>query len=175
MNEDIKNIGTTFRLTKNQDRDLENIAKSFGIGKSTLATNIIIKYLNDDWETLLINHISYPRPVTKKIFSLLDKSQIAQVINYMTEYNYSLIESSKNEYSNEKIINTFKEWMKHSGCEVSIRSFNLKNIIEVHHEMERNWSEVTCVSIAKILDQLDNNIIRTFIDDNWFKIEFSAR
>lgn len=149
------------------------MAVTYNVQKSTMAGNIILNVLNENLQDLIINHISYPRPITKKLFSMLDETQVNQLIMDLNEYNKDIIESAMHFHSSAKILDMVKTWLKSSGCEVNISSTQLKNVFEVHHEMEKNWSVVMCTTIASTLELLKNRIDRTFAAENWFKIEFS--
>ncbi len=172
MSEKIKNQPISFRLNEENNEKLQDLADSNGIQKSTMTANIVVNVLNENLEELLINHISYPRPIIKKLFTMLTPAQVDLVISDLNEYNKGIIESAKQLYPTYRIINLMRKWMKRSGCEVSITTFKLKKVLEVHHEMEKNWSIVTCTTTAYILQLLDNQIERTFVDENWFKIEY---
>lgn len=162
----------SLRLSDEELKQLESVSESHGIAKSTMATNIIVNALMENLDEFLINHISYPRPILKKLFSLLDNDQINQMIMDINEYNQGIIQSSLHTNTPKKIINLLKKWMKKSGCEVSETTFQLVKILEVHHELEKNWSTITCVTMAFIIGELGFEIKRTFTAENWFKIEY---
>ena len=164
--------GVSFRLTEENNEKLINIANSFDMEKSTMAASIIVNYLNDNWDAHIVNVIAYPRPIVKRIVALYNREQIEYVIKDIIQYNKDMIASLKNSYTNEKIFGIYKKWLRQSGCEVLTTSSNLKQILEIHHEMERNWSEITCVTFADILQSLDKKIERTFVSNDWFKIEY---
>lgn len=163
----------SFRLTEENNEKLVNIANSFDLDKSTMAASIIVNYLNDNWNLHLVNVICYPRPIVKRIVSTYTKEQINDVTLDIIQYNKEIIKSLKVSYSNDKIFSIFKKWLKTSGCEVITTSINLKKILDVHHEMEKNWSEITCITFTNILELLDKKIEITFIGADWFKIIFT--
>ena len=173
MSENSKKNMITFRLNDENNSKLENMANTYNVQKSTMAGNIIINVLNENLQDLIINHISYPRPITKKLFSMLTETQVDQLILDLNEYNKDIIESAMDFHPSVKIIEMLKTWLKNSGCEISISSTQFKNVFEVHHEMEKNWSVVMCTTIAFTLELLKNEITRTFAADSWFKIEFT--
>lgn len=173
MSDKSKHKGISFRLTEENNEKLENIANSFDIEKSTMAANIVVNYLNDNWNAHLVNVICYPRPIVKRIVSTYNGEQINEVIKDITQYNKEMIESLKDSYTNDRIFRIFKKWLRNSGCEVITTSVNFKKILEVHHEMNKNWSEITCVTFANILMLLEKEIMRTFVSDDWFKIVFT--
>ena len=164
--------GVSFRLTEENNEKLINIANSFDMEKSTMAASILVNYLNDNWDAHIVNVIAYPRPIVKRIVALYTREQIEYVIKDIIQYNRDMIVSLKENYTNEKIFNIYKKWLRQSGCEVLTTSSNLNQILEIHHEMEKKWSEITCVTFTNILELLNKNIERTFISNDWFKIIF---
>jgi len=172
LSDKIKNNPISFRLNDEQIKRLDEIADSHDIQRSTMASNIIVNYLNDSIDELLINHISYPRPIMKKLFSTLDKNQLNYIIIQNNEYNQGIIKSALQTYPPEKILEFIKKWFKKSGCEVNITSFRLVKSLEIHHELEENWSILTCATMVFILGELDFEVRRTFIENDWFKIEY---
>lgn len=173
MAENPKKNMIAIRLNNENFSKLENMAITCNVQKSTMAGNIIINVLNENLQDLIINHISYPRPITKKLFSMLNETQIDKLIMDLNEYNKDIIESVMHFHSPGKIIDMLKTWLKNSGCEINISSMHMKNVFEVHHEMEKNWSDVMCITIAFTLELLKKKVTRTFAAENWFKIEFS--
>lgn len=167
-----KKHSISFRLNDEHNEKLENLANSGNIQKSTMASNLIIDMLNENVEELLINHISYPRPVIKKLFSLLTESQMTEILSDFNQYNTGIIKCAMQKYPNEKIFNLLNRWFRRSGCEVNCSSFNNKKYLEIHHELEKNWSIVTCASTSYILEVLGNEVTRTFVETDWFRIEY---
>ena len=175
MSEQTKNKNITFRLNDDNNEKLENLASSHDVQKSTMAANIVASALSENMEEFLINHISYSRPVTKKIFSCLSEPQVMVIISDMNEYNKGVIESSKHQYSTQQILNFLKKWFKKSGCEVSIMVIGECKVVVIHHEMELNWSKITCNTSSYILELLGNKIEKTFVEKDWFKIEYLTK
>jgi len=167
-----KNNNISFRLSDENNDKLQNLADMQDSQKSTVASNIVTRYLNENIEELIINHISYPRPVIKKLFTLLNEDQIIKLISELNNYNNGIIKSARQNNSSNKILSLLRKWLKSSGCEVHLSLYGKQHNIEIHHEMEKNWSVVTCATITYILEILDCKIKRTFVEDSWFKIEY---
>lgn len=173
MSEDTKNNPISLRLNDENHTKLENMASKYFLQKSTMASDIIVNVLNENLQELIINHISYPRPILKKIFSMMDKIELTKIIAHTNEYNKGIIETAMYLNSKESIIKILKKWMQKSGCEVNLSSSHSKNVLEVHHEMEKNWSIVTCATTSFIFEVLGYKILRTFPDKDWFKLEYT--
>lgn len=167
-----KTHNISFRLNNEINEKLESYANSHGSQKSTIAANIVINALNENLEDLMINHISYPRPVVKKIFSRLNDDQLKLVIADFDNYNKGILKSAMQDYTPQQILNLLKKSFRRSGCEVKLSSFSEKKVLEIHHELERNWSVVTCATTSFVLGVLGYDVRLTFVDDNWFKIEY---
>ena len=172
MSDKPKTNNVSIRLTDEDLKKLEFISSSFNIQKSTMAANIVSNVLNENMQEFEINNIPYPRPVIKKLFSMQTEQQIILLIAHNNQYNKGIIESAKHHSENYEILNKLKKGWKRSGCEIRTVSLDRKQILEIHHEMERNWSTFTCATTSFILEILDNKIEHTKVEDDWFKIEY---
>lgn len=172
MNEKSKTHNISFRLNDDLNEKLENYANSLDSQKSTVAADIITKELNENLEEMMVNHISYPRPVIKRIFSRLDENQLSLIIADFNNYNRGILDSAKQDFSEQQIFTLLKKWFRRSGCEVKFTSLDEKKILEIHHELEKNWSTITCATTSFVLDVLGCNISYTFVAEDWFKIEY---
>lgn len=175
MNDKSKIHNISIRLNDEFNEKLENYANSHDSQKSTVAADIIVNALNENLEELMVNHISYPRPVMKKLFSRLNEDQLRLIIADFNHYNKGILKSASQDHSSQHILDLLRKWFRRSGCEVRFSSFDCKKILEIHHELEKNWSIVTCATTSFILGILDYKIELTFVDDNWFKIEYSEK
>ena len=172
MSEKAKTNNVSIRLNDEDLKKLEFISSSFNIQKSTMAANIVSNVLNENMQEFEINNISYPRPVIKKLFSMQTDQQIIIMIAHNNQYNKGIIESAKHHSSNYEILNKLKKGWKRAGCEIRTVSFDNKQVLEIHHEMEKKWSVFTCTTTSFILEILDNEIKYTKVEDDWFKIEY---
>lgn len=175
MDEKSKNNNISFRLSDENNEKLENYAKSYDSQKSTIAANFVINALHDNLEDITTNHISFPRPVIKKMFSLLSEDQLKLIIADFNMYNKELIESALHDHSSSQILNLCKKWFKRSGCEVKFTSFDKKKTLVIHHELEKNWSIIACAITSFILDVLGFDVNFTSVSSDWFKIEYSMK
>ena len=173
MSEKTKKNLVSVRLTDEDLGKLELLANSLNIPKGTMATNIVENVLNENKQEFEVNHISYPRPVIKKLFSDMIEKQIISMIVNTNAYNKGLIESAKSYCSPEKILNGLKKTWKTYGCEIRTTKFDKSTVLEIHHELEKNWSTITSSTTSFILELLDYKIKNTFVADDWFKIEYS--
>jgi len=173
MKEQSKDNIVTFRLNDVDLEKLDALAASYESQRGTMLTNIIENVLNENMQEFAINHISYPRPIIKKLFTILEKKQRMILVPDMNKYNKGVIESTMRVFPNCKILNILKKSWKSFGCEVREITVDDRKILEIHHELERNWSEVTSSTTSYILELLDNKIIHTIVEDDWFKIEYS--
>jgi len=167
-----KSNNISFRLSDENNDKLQNLADMQDSQKSTVASTIVTSFLNENMEDLIINHISYPRPVIKKLFTSLSEEQIINLISEFNGYNKGIIKSARHNNSSTKILILLRKWLKSCGCEVHLSSYGKQQNIEIHHEMEKNWSVVTCTTITYILEILGYKIKRSFVEDSWFKIEY---
>lgn len=173
MSEKPKSNNISIRLNDEELENLEILASSFDIQKSTMAANIVSNVLNENYQEFEINNIPYPRPVIKKLFTIQTKEQIILMVANNNQYNKKIIESAKRNSTNVKILNTLKKGWKRAGCEIRSISIESKKVLEIHHEMERNWSTFTCATTSYILEVLGYKIENTIVDEDWFKIEYS--
>ena len=165
-----KTNNNAFRLDDEHQEKLENLASSNGVTKSAMATNIIVQTLNDNFDSLMVNFMCYPRPFLKKVFSVMNKEQLQLVIADLNEYNKGTVKSSLEVFSKSKLMELFRGWCKRSGCEYNISIIDQRKILVIHHEMEKNWSTFTCAVVSYFLGLLSYTIDKTFVDKNWFKI-----
>lgn len=173
MSEKPKDNSISFRLNDEDYERLEILANSRDIAKSTMASQIIENVLNENNQEFVINHISYPRPVMKKIFTDLTEKQIILTIAHANKYNKEMIETAMRTCSQTKILNILKKQWKSYGCEIKNSTSNEKKTLEIHHELEKNWSLVTCASTCFILELLNKKIKHTSVYDDWFQIEYT--
>ncbi len=173
MSDKTKNNPISFRLSDDDLKRLEILANSFDVPKSTMATNIIENALNENLQEFQVNHISYPRPIIKKLFVELDEKQIILMIATTNSYNKEVIESTKSYHSSETILNNLKKTWKTYGCKIRITKLKDSTVIEIHHELGRNWSKITSATTSFILELLDYKINSTFVTEDWFKVEYS--
>lgn len=162
-----------FRLNDENMKKLELLAESKEISKSELARKIIVDKLNDSLNEMLQNVVPYPQPLIKKIFDTLDESQKDNIILEFNHYYQPLVESAKFVQTPHEIVMLMNKWLKNAGCKVNLRNFKFHQIMDIHHFMGKTWSEVTCVTIAYGLSNLGYQIVRTFSEETWFKIEFT--
>jgi len=172
MSEKAKNNNISIRLNDDDLEKLENLSSSFDIQKSTMAANIIENVLNENMQEFEINNISYPRPIIKKLFSMQTEKQIILMIAHNNQYNKAIIESAKHLSSNYDIFNSLKKSWKRCGCEIRTITVESKKVLEVHHEMEKNWSVFSCATTSFMLEILDNKIEYTKVEEDWFKIVY---
>ena len=175
MSEKPKNNLVSFRLSDEDIEKLEILSNSYDLPKSTMAANIVENVLNENMQEFEVNHISYPRPIIKKLFRDMNEKQIISIIVNTNAYNKELIESAKSYCSPEKILNGLKKTWKTYGCEIRTTKFNDSVVLEIHHELEKNWSTVTSSTTSFILELLDYKIKNTFVADDWFKIEYLVK
>jgi len=173
MNSKPKNNPVSFRLSDDDIERLEILSNSYDLPKSTMAANIVENVLNENTQEFEVNHISYPRPIIKKLFSDLNERQIIMMIATTNNYNKGIIESTKSYCSPEKILNSLKKTWKTYGCEIRVTKLKDSIVLEIHHELERNWSKITSATTSFILELLEYEIKNTFVTDDWFKIEYS--
>lgn len=163
----------SFRLNDENLKKLELMAKTQGISKSELTRKIIEDKLTSSTSNTINNDIPYPRPILKTIFDILDESQKQIIILEINNYYDPFTKSEKFYHTPEQIVMLIAKWLQNAGCEVNVINFKLNKILTVHHEMNSNWSEITCVTVAHALQTLGYKIVRTFSEKNWFKVEFS--
>lgn len=173
MSENTKDNSITFRLNDADNEKLEAVSNSYTVKKSNMVTQIVENFLNENNQQFEINCMSYPRPIMKKLLTTLTEAQKITMIADMNNYNIEIIQSSKRVLTNEEIFDILKKNWKRCGCEVRVASFDKVRVLEIHHEMEKNWSIITCSTTTFILELLDNIIKNTTVTDNWFKIEFT--
>jgi len=166
-----KNL-VSVRLTDEDLGKLELLANSLNIPKGTMATNIVENVLNENNEEFEINNICYPRPIIKKLFNELEEKQIVLMVAHTNNYNKELIVSAKKYCNPEKILNDLKKTWKKYGCAIRTVRFDDVIILEIHHELDKNWSKITSATTSFILELLDYQIKSTFVSDDWFKIEY---
>lgn len=172
MDDKIKSNSISIRLNDENLEKLEILSASYDSQKSTMAANIVSNVLNENMHEFEINHIHYPRPVIKKLFSLQDDNQLILIIALNNQYNKGVIQAAKRHSPNYKILNTLKKSWKRVGCEIRDVNIESKKILEVHHEMEKNWSTFTCATTSYILEILGYKIYFTMVEEDWFKIEY---
>jgi len=172
MSENSKKNLISFRLSDDNIEKLEMLADTYRLAKSTMAANIVENALNDNTREFEINHICYPRPIIKKLFTDLNEQQIILMIMTTNEYNKEIIESTKSYCSPIKILSGLKQTWKKYGCETRETKLDNTTVIEIHHELDRNWSKITSATTSFILELLGYKIKNTFVTDNWFKIEY---
>jgi len=175
MSEKPKNNPVSFRLSDEDIEKLEILSNSYDLPKSTMAANIVENVLNENMQEFEVNHISYPRPVIKKLFSDMTDKQIISMIANTNGYNKGLIVSTKRYSSPEKILNGLRKTWKTYGCEIRTTKFDQIIVLEIHHELEKNWSRITSATTSFILELLDYKIKSTFVTDDWFKIEYLVK
>lgn len=173
MSDKVKTNPVSFRLSDEDLEKLEILSNSYDIPKSTMATNIIENVLNENMQEFEVNHISYPRPVIKKLFSELTEKQIILMIVNTNAYNKGLIESARRYCSPGKILNGLKKNWKSYGCEIRTTRVEDMTVLEIHHELEKNWSKITSATTSFILELLDYKIKNTFVTEDWFKIGYT--
>lgn len=154
-------------------KKLELMAESQEISKSELARKIIEEELTNSTSNTVNNVIPYPRPILKMIFDVLDDKEKQKVILEINNYYDPFTTSEKFYHTSDQIVMMISKWLQNAGCEVNVMNVKLNKILTVHHEMNSNWSEITCVTVAHALETLDYTIVRTFSEQTWFKIEFS--
>lgn len=172
MSDKAKNNPVSFRLSNDDIERLEILSNSYDIPKSTMAANIVENVLNENMQEFEVNHISYPRPIIKKLFSELNARQIILMVATTNNYNKGIIESTKRYCSSEKILNGLKKTWKGYGCEIRVTRLDSTIVLEIHHELEKNWSKITSSTTSYILELLEYEIMNTFVTDDWFKIEY---
>lgn len=172
MSEKPKNNPVSFRLSDDDIERLEILASTYNLPKSTMAANIVENVLNENMQEFEVNHISYPRPIIKKLFTTLDEKQIVIMIANTNRYNKEIIESAKKYCTPEKILSGLKKTWRSYGCEIRTSRFDNIVVLEIHHELERNWSKITSATTSFIVESLGYKIKSTFVTDDWFKIEY---
>lgn len=175
MSDKAKDNPVSFRLSDGDMEKLQILSNSYDIPRSTMASNIVENVLNENMQEFEVNHISYPRPVIKKLFSEMHEKQVMSMIVNTNAYNKGLIESAKSYCSPEKILNGLKKTWKKYGCEIRTTKFNDSIVLEIHHELEKNWSTITSSTTSFILELLDYKIKNTFVADDWFKIQYLVK
>lgn len=172
MSDKPKNNLVSFRLSDEDMEKLQILSNSYDLPKSTMAANIVANVLNENMQEFEVNHISYPRPIIKKLFSELIEKQVISMIVNTNAYNKGIIESAKRYCSREKILSGLKKTWKTYGCEIRTTKFDQMIVLEIHHELEKNWSKITSATTSFILELLDYKIKSTFVAEDWFKIEY---
>lgn len=172
MSDETKSNLVSFRLSDNDLERLEILANSENLPKSTMAANIVKSFLNENISEFEVNHISYPRPIIEKLFSELTDKQIILMVITTNNYNKEIIESTKSYHTSQEILNSLMKTWKTYGCEVREIKLRHSVILEIHHELERNWSKITSATTSYILELLEYEIKNTFVADGWFKIEY---
>jgi len=174
MSDKTKKNLVSVRLTDEDLGKLELLANSLNILKGTMATNIVENTLNENNQEFEINHICYPRPIIKKLFNELEEKQIILMVAHTNNYNRELIVSAKKYCTPEKILNDLKKTWKKYGCEIKTTRYDDVIVLEIHHELDKNWSKITSATTSFILELLDYKIKSTFVSEDWFKIEYSV-
>ena len=163
----------SFRLNDENMKKLELMAETQEVSKSELARKIIEDKLSSSTSSTINNVIPYPRPILRTIFDMLDDKEKQKLILEINGYYDPFTTAEKFYHTSEQIAMLIAKWLQNAGCEVNVINFKLNKILTVHHEMNDNWSEITCVTVAHTLQTLDYTIVRTFSEKTWFKIEFS--
>lgn len=166
-----KNL-VSIRLTDEDLEKLEMLSDSNSMPKGTMATSIVENALNENNQEFEINHICYPRPIIKKLFRELEEKQIILMVVNTNNYNKDLIVSAKRYCTPQKILNELKKTWKKYGFKIRTTKFEDVIVLEIHHELDKNWSKVTSATTSFILELLDYKIKSTFVSEDWFKIEY---
>lgn len=100
-------------------------------------------------------------------------TQLQLIIAHLNEYNKWTVNASLEIFPKHKLMDLFRNWCKRSGCEYNISIVENRKILIIHHEMEKNWSVLTCAVVSYFLQLLSYKIEKTFVNGNWFKIIYS--
>jgi len=173
MSEKAKINNISFRLNDQDYEKLEFLSNSYDTPIGTLAARLITNVLNENMEELTVNHISFPKPVLKKLFASFDEKQIITLITDTNNYNTSVVKSLQRDITTDKIMGILHKLWRNFGYVVKATTFDEKRSLEIHHEMGKKWSSVVCATTSYTLELLQNKIIHTMVEEDWFKIEYT--
>ena len=161
---------------------LEQISKDRNQSPSTVGSQIISQWIEFYYYKIHRGDVIFSRQILKKIISILDKSKIDEVSEFMAKHIINEIKLQEGDVPYSVLIEHILKWNKGNGLQLNKIRQNNKNhndecmdVFISKHSLGCNWSELECKTYTKAFEMVKQNVISSEYDKEMFCIKVINR
>ncbi len=161
---------------------LEQISKDINQSPSAVGSQIISQWIEFYYYKIHRGDIIFSRQIVRKIISILDKSKIDEVSEFMARHIINEIRLQEGEVTYPILSEHILKWNKGNGLQLNrIKhddNHNDDKYLDVFiskHNLGCNWSELECKTYTKAFEMIRQNVVASEYDEEMFCIKVINR
>ena len=143
------------RLTDEDHRQLEFMAKNKGTTVSALCAQFLHKYLNFYSNAEHRREISLPRPMINTLYDSLDKTKIQGIIDMSVRIARNDLKVRFDKITYDTITHATEIWFDHNQITFTTSENGAAKRYACRHGMGKNWSVVMAKTIMDLLEEAE--------------------
>jgi len=173
MSENKKRRGVIgVRLTDEDQKQLEFMAKNSGTTVSALCAQFLHKYLNFYAFAEHRREISLPRPMINTLYDSIDKTKMQDIIDMSVRIARNDLKVRFDEITYDAITHATEVWFDHNQITFTVSDNGSTKRYVCRHGIGKNWSEIMAKAIMTLLEETGCIKRNIEVTEDLFVLEF---
>ena len=164
--------GIGVRLTDEDQKQLECMAKNKGTTISALCAQFLHKYLNFYFDAEHRREISLPRPMINALYDSIDKTRMRGITDMYVRVTRNDLKLRFDQITYDTITHAVEVWFDHNQITFTTSENGPIKKYACRHGIGKNWSQITAETIMMLLTEAGCIKRKMEVTEDLFVLEF---